>query len=138
MTAAVVAYKTPTGQQRRGVTTGWFQDIHKQQSYQRLPMHIFVRRSNFKLPRDASTPVILIGPGTGLAPFRGFLQERHFHHTRVKTDNGPSSTVGTSVLFFGCRREKHDYLYREELEMYRYSGSLHHLFVAFSRDTEVS
>lgn len=81
--------------------------------------------SAFRLPQDPLAPLILVGPGTGLAPLRGFIQERH----ALKASG---VEVGPVLLFFGCRNED-DYLYREELEAYRDEGTLNLLAVAFSR-----
>lgn len=81
--------------------------------------------STFHLPDDPSVPLILVGPGTGIAPLRGFIQERHALRTR-------GVDVGPILLFFGCRSEA-DYLYREELEAYCDEGTLSLLAVAFSR-----
>jgi NADPH-ferrihemoprotein reductase len=73
-----------------------------------VPVHI--RHSNFKLPSDPAKPIIMIGPGTGVAPFRGFVQER-----AEQAKNG--ETVGKTILFFGCRKEKEDFIYREQWEV---------------------
>ena len=83
-------------------------------------------RSSFRLPTDASKPVLLIGPGTGLAPMRAFIQER-------AAQRAAGETVGKTALFFGCRRPDHDYIYRYELEAYQKDGTLDPLYVAFSR-----
>jgi cytochrome P450 / NADPH-cytochrome P450 reductase len=80
----------------------------------------------FHLPKDTNTPIILIGAGTGLAPFRGFLQER-----RALKNSG--ATLGKAILFFGCRHPSEDYLYGEELEQFKAEGILSDLCVAFSR-----
>ncbi|ORX54663.1 hypothetical protein BCR36DRAFT_581547 [Piromyces finnis] len=75
----------------------------------KLMLPISIRESSFKLPRDTTLPIIMIGPGTGIAPFRGFIQERMWEIRQNKT-------VGKTILFFGCRNRNQDYLYREELE----------------------
>lgn len=67
---------------------------------------IFIRKSQFRLPTKTETPVIMIGPGTGLAPFRGFIQERD-----VCVKEG--KTVGDTILYFGCRKRSEDYIYEE-------------------------
>ena len=66
------------------------------------------------------------GPGTGLAPFRGFIQERHFHKTQGKP-------VGETFLYYGCRKRAEDYLYEEELNSF-VNEKILELQVAFSRD----
>jgi sulfite reductase (NADPH) flavoprotein alpha-component len=79
--------------------------------------------NNFKLPADDNTPVIMIGPGTGIAPFRAFVQER---------DNREAE--GKNWLFFGDRTFTDDFLYQVEWQKYLKSGVVHQLDVAFSRD----
>ena len=69
----------------------------------------------------------MIGPGTGLAPFRGFIQERDYYRKEGRQ-------VGKSILYYGCRKKQEDYLYQEELEEYEKNGTLTKLNVAFSRD----
>jgi NADPH-ferrihemoprotein reductase len=73
-----------------------------------VPVH--VRHSNFKLPSDPAKPVIMVGPGTGVAPFRGFIQERAEQAKR-------GESVGPTVLFYGCRRRDEDWLYKDEWEV---------------------
>jgi len=80
------------------------------------------RNRHFRLPED-DRPVVMIGPGTGIAPFRGFLQKRE------ATGRG-----GRSWLFFGHRRFMHDFLYQLEIQEWLKAGVLSRLDVAFSRD----
>ncbi|MGR5364485.1 assimilatory sulfite reductase (NADPH) flavoprotein subunit [Vibrio mediterranei] len=85
---------------------------------------VFVEHNNnFKLPENGNTPVIMIGPGTGIAPFRSFIQQR---------DNQGNS--GKNWLFFGDRTFTQDFLYQVEWQKYLKSGVLSRLDVAFSRD----
>ncbi|GMR42548.1 hypothetical protein PMAYCL1PPCAC_12743, partial [Pristionchus mayeri] len=89
---------------------------------------IFVRKSTMRMSYNDSQTVVMIGPGTGIAPFRGFIQER-----KVLMERG---TVGGGnfVLFFGCRHPEIDFIYKDELEQYKKDGVLSHLFTAFSRE----
>ncbi|KAG2226154.1 hypothetical protein INT45_003299 [Circinella minor] len=86
-------------------------------------------KSSFGLPSDPSVPIIMIAAGTGLSPFRGFIQERAYQKQEGKD-------VGKSVLFFGCRRHDQDFIYADELNGYADSGVLSSLHVAFSRQNE--
>jgi cytochrome P450 / NADPH-cytochrome P450 reductase len=90
-------------------------------------IHATVRetKAGFRLPDDASVPIIMIGPGTGLAPFRGFLQERAA--LRAK-----GVSLGPAMLFFGCRHPDQDYLYADELKAFAGDG-ITELHTAFSR-----
>jgi len=69
----------------------------------------------------------MVGPGTGLAPFRGFIQDRSCVQRQEQ---------GATILFFGCRHPDKDYIYREELEQYAVEGVITKLIVAFSRSQE--
>lgn len=90
-------------------------------------VHALVRetKAGFRLPDDPAKPIIMIGPGTGLAPFRGFLQER-------ASQQASGKTLGPAMLFFGCRHPDQDFLYADELKGMA-EQSLSELHVAFSR-----
>lgn len=92
----------------------------------KLPIHI--RHSQFRLPSNPSTPVIMIGPGTGVAPFRGFIRERI-----ASLSHDEPSELGKHILFYGSRN-KDDYLYTEEWPEYaKKLGSAFEMVVAHSR-----
>jgi cytochrome P450/NADPH-cytochrome P450 reductase len=90
-------------------------------------VHATVRetKAGFRLPDDPGVPIIMVGPGTGLAPFRGFLLERAALKAR-------GATLGPAMLFFGCRHPDKDYLYAEELKAFA-AGGVSELHTAFSR-----
>lgn len=85
-------------------------------------------KAGFRLPADVTKPVIMVGPGTGLAPFRGFLQER-------QSQKNAGMDLGAAMLFFGCRHPEQDYLYADELESFAANGVVE-LHTAFSRSGE--
>ena len=118
-TVRVVRYDAH-GRNRQGVASGHLGD----RAGEGTTMPIFLHsNANFRLPEDTSAPVIMIGPGTGIAPFRAFLEERQA--TGQKGDNW---------LFFGEQREKMDFLYREQFQAMHKDGVLKRLDTAFSRD----
>jgi cytochrome P450/NADPH-cytochrome P450 reductase len=82
-------------------------------------------KAGFRLSDDASVPIVMIGPGTGLAPFRGFLQERAARKAK-------GAALGPAMLFFGCRHPDQDFLYANELKAFEASGIVE-LHTAFSR-----
>jgi sulfite reductase (NADPH) flavoprotein alpha-component len=90
------------------------------------PVRAFIRPSHgFRLPASPDSPIIMIGPGTGIAPFRAFLQERRALGAR-----------GRNWLFFGNPRRRCDFLFEEELTGYCREGLLSRLDLAFSRDRQ--
>jgi cytochrome P450/NADPH-cytochrome P450 reductase len=97
----------------------------------------FIKSSSetFRLPSQPEIPIIMVGPGTGVAPFRGFLAERAAlirHKDQLETPGNPLR-LGPALLFFGCRHSKHDFIYQRELEGYA-SQQIVELMVAFSHE----
>jgi len=125
ITGVVVEYKTSTGRTNLGVATTWLKPMMPAEDKE-FKVPAYVRRSQFRLPNRPQTPVVMVGPGTGLAPFRGFIQERSWQKEQGKP-------VGETHLFFGCRNKDVDFIYRDELEAYEKEGVLT-LHTAFSRD----
>jgi NADPH-ferrihemoprotein reductase len=121
-TVAVVKEKVATGRMHEGVASTFLQ---RAAEGQKIP--IFVRTSTFRLPENSEAPVIMIGPGTGYAPFRGFLQER----TVLKASG---AKLGPALLFFGCRNSANDFIYADEMQLALSEGVITSLDVAFSRD----
>ena len=119
LTVGVVRYTAPGGAARAGACSGYLADAPAG-----ADVTVHVQPSpHFHLPEDGSVPVVMVGPGTGVAPFLGFLAER-----RARRD------TGESWLFFGERHEATDFWYREELDGLRSEGVLTRLDTAFSRD----
>ncbi|ORZ09116.1 hypothetical protein BCR41DRAFT_309714 [Lobosporangium transversale] len=118
---AIVHYKTKLFKWRTGVCTRWLKAL---QAAPPAQFWVRIQRGTLKLPKDPAVPVICIGPGTGVAPMRSFLHHRIY--AQGATEN---------VLFFGCRKRKMDYHYREEWEQLEREGYLK-LFTACSRDQE--
>ncbi len=121
LTIAIVRYES-LGRLRRGVCSSFLADrVNGEGS---VPVFVHKNKS-FRLPPDSSRPLIMIGPGTGIAPFRAFLEERR-----------AVGALGKNWLFFGDQHEKTDFLYRDELEVMSRNGTLTRLTTAFSRDQE--
>jgi len=121
LTVATVRYESH-GRKRQGVCSTYLAERIPVGGT--LPVFFHVAKG-FRLPEDGATPVIMVGPGTGVAPFRAYLQERK-----------ATGATGKNWLFFGEQREKEDFLYREEFEQFQKEGVLTRLDTAFSRDQE--
>jgi sulfite reductase (NADPH) flavoprotein alpha-component len=119
LTIATVRYESH-GRKRKGVASSFLAD----RTGPEVPVPVFVHQAkHFRLPEDTNTPVIMVGPGTGVAPFRAFLQERK-----------ATGSKGKNWLFFGEQRRSQDFMYEEELMALQQEGVLTKLDIAFSRD----
>ncbi len=118
-TVRVVRYDAH-GRNRQGLASGHLGD--RAPVGESMPIFLHANGS-FRLPADSSAPVIMVGPGTGIAPFRAFLEERQ-----------ATGATGDNWLFFGEQRRSLDFLYQHELEAMHKDGVLTHLDTAFSRD----
>ena len=124
---SVVRFQTPNGRLHHGVCSNF---LDRLRPGDRAP--IFVKRSLFRLPPDPRTPIIMIGCGTGLAPFRAFIAERA-HLRRSASSDAVAREHGRNLLFLGCRRRQYDFLCRDELERHVAAGHLD-LVTAFAFD----
>jgi sulfite reductase (NADPH) flavoprotein alpha-component len=115
-----VRYETH-GRKRTGLCSGFLAD-HVALRETEVPVYVQTSHG-FRLPTDGAVPVILIGPGTGIAPFRAFLEERR-----------ATGASGSNWLFFGDQRRAVDFLYEEELVPMHQDGFLTRFDLAFSRD----
>ncbi|XP_059050101.1 nitric oxide synthase-like protein [Achroia grisella] len=130
LTVAVVTYRTQDGEGpvHYGVCSNYLMDCKSGDE-----VYLFIRSApNFHLPQDLSVPLILIGPGTGIAPFRGF-----WHHRRALLNSRTRPNAGPVWLFFGCRTKTMD-LYREEKEQALKEGILSKVFLALSREKNIA
>ena len=119
LTVAVVRYET-NERSRVGVTSSFLADRVELKS---TPVPVFVSSSHFGVPADTSKDIIMVGPGTGVAPFRAFVQERVATHA-----------TGRNWLFFGDQHRGTDYLYEKEWTEWQATGALARIDLAFSRD----
>jgi sulfite reductase (NADPH) flavoprotein alpha-component len=117
---AVVRYKTHE-RDKTGLASGFFAD-HAPMHARDIPVYIQEAR-HFRLPTDNSRDIIMVGPGTGIAPFRAFMEQR-IHE----------GATGRNWLIFGEQRQATDFLYGEELTAWHRAGKLQRLDLAFSRD----
>ncbi|CAG9562654.1 unnamed protein product [Danaus chrysippus] len=124
---------------RKGLTTGWLEDLILKNDIEsqmeklslgvtehKIPIYMRKNMNEFRPPTSLDTPLILIGPGTGVSPYIGFLEERE---KLLKN----ADSAGFVWLFFGCRDPKLDFIYEDELNKFVTSGVLSRLSTAFSR-----
>jgi sulfite reductase (NADPH) flavoprotein alpha-component len=119
LTVAVVRYER-NGRHRKGVASTFLAE--RAIAGNDVPIFIQVAHG-FRLPADPTRPIIMVGPGTGIAPFRAFLEERR-----------AVGASGKNWLFFGDQRRERDFLYRDEIETWCRDGHLTRFDTAFSRD----
>ncbi|HEY4302503.1 MAG TPA: sulfite reductase subunit alpha [Candidatus Didemnitutus sp.] len=119
LTVAPVRYET-NARKRHGVASTFLAD---RVTRHETPVPVFVAESHFRLPENPAIDVIMVGPGTGVAPFRAFVQHRAAH-----------GATGRNWLFFGDQHQATDYLYGHEWEKLHAEGRLARIDLAFSRD----
>jgi sulfite reductase (NADPH) flavoprotein alpha-component len=120
LTVGVVKYKAKTGRASKGVASCYLSDRVRPGQKVRVFIHA---SQKFHVPVNSDAPLIMVGPGTGIAPFRAFLEERK-----------ATGSTGKNWVFFGDQRQSTDFLYEEELLEYQKTGLLTRLDLAFSRD----
>ena len=120
----LVEYVTPSGRVHRGAGSG---TVHDAKPGDALLGTVRALQSSFKLPADSKTPIVMVGPGTGVAPMVGFLEDR----AATLAARG-AGALGPAVLYFGCRCED-DFIFKRELAAWKDSGVLTGLRVALSR-----
>jgi cytochrome P450 / NADPH-cytochrome P450 reductase len=128
------SYPKQSSRRRLGVATSFLRDLPPGSKIQ-----IAIKKSHasFHLPlNDANTPIIMVAAGTGIAPFRGFMQERAVKIAAAK-NSGTGVGLAEAVLFLGCRAPDVDFLYREQLEEWERMGAVK-VYPAFSRAPELS
>ena len=133
LTVSVLTHHKPRGRKQLGICSSYLASLRPEKD----SVAVFIRPSSFRLPRPKQPlnstqpvvypPILMIGPGTGVAPFRGFIQEA----TYMKQKSLP---LGDMSLFFGCRSSVKDFIYQDELLTASTSGVLKALHTAFSRE----
>lgn len=130
------------GNSKKGLTTGWLESIiilgknleemmnnlSMDEKSSLIPIYIRKNVNEFYLPINSECPLILIGPGTGVSPYIGFLEEREFLQRTQ-----PNISFDEVWLFFGCRNPKLDFIYENELRHFETQGVITNLQTAFSR-----
>lgn len=117
---AIVRYETH-GREKTGLCSGFFAD-HAEMHQRNIPIYVQESR-HFRLPKDSARDIIMVGPGTGIAPFRAFLEQR-----------AADGAKGRNWLFFGEQHRASDFFYESEFDAWQKNGVLTRFDTAFSRD----
>ncbi|CAD8077776.1 unnamed protein product [Paramecium primaurelia] len=119
------------GTQKIGLCSQYFLNIQQRLLQgESVKVRVDFRESSFKLPDDPNKSIIMIGPGTGIAPFIGFLQEREiFLQNQAQKQN-------EYILYFGCKHENGDFIYKDQLREFQRRKIIDKFYTAFSRDQE--
>lgn len=151
----IVEYTTLKNAQRKGVATPWIDKITNYVSNKngevdvsnlniKLPMYIRPNVNSFVLPAETERPLVLIGPGTGIAPFIGFLEHRQTQR-KIRTSMGGighqparqiQASFGPIFVYYGFRDQSKDFLFEKELKEFEKDGTITHLALAESRKEE--
>ncbi|KAJ8415334.1 hypothetical protein AAFF_G00423140 [Aldrovandia affinis] len=126
LTVAVVSYRPRDGDGpiHHGVCSSWLNRIETEEV---VPCYVRGAPS-FRMPKDPKVPSILVGPGTGIAPFRSFWQQRLYDYEHKGIDSSPM------ILVFGCRQSQIDHIYKEETIQAKNKGVFKELYTAYSRE----
>eukprot|EP01016_Furgasonia_blochmanni_P049775 TRINITY_DN7599_c0_g1_i2.p1 TRINITY_DN7599_c0_g1~~TRINITY_DN7599_c0_g1_i2.p1 ORF type:complete len:301 (-),score=54.52 TRINITY_DN7599_c0_g1_i2:268-1170(-) len=149
--ASMLKEKTTPTRIKEGLCSQYFEALMAQHRAGKPQFcRIKIRESSFVLPEDPSRPILMVGAGTGLAPFRAILQQKQVESQGLldqkcvscscfstsNIDPGEKATLGPLYLVFGCRKYNSDFIYRDEIETYRNQGVLSKLLLALSRENE--
>ncbi|XP_038059135.1 nitric oxide synthase-like protein isoform X2 [Patiria miniata] len=137
ITVAVVQYKSKaSGAIHRGVCSTWLDALSADDI-----VPAFIRKApSFHMPKDQSAPMVLVGPGTGIAPFRSFWQQRQYDRYQEAIDQSDADKdgrFGDVTLVFGCRHSKLDNIYKEEKMTAKEEGVLTDVWTAYSREVHL-
>jgi NADPH-ferrihemoprotein reductase len=129
---SLLSWKGPSGETCFGLASNYYKNIFENFNFlnKKFTTKLIIRESSFKLPKETTTPILMIATGTGIAPYISFLQE--FTHQKCEKNK----ECHHSTLIFGSKNKKFDFLYEEHLDKYLQEKTLYKIYTAFSRDQE--